>query len=128
MSAVLVESLVTWCTGQENKPAHVTLKALDWVSISFASLIQPKMAQHLQIFPFVVKVKYSFLYSNKSDLSVWMMDWRCGVEGSSLRCGGLAEWIWDRMSPKPLAYHSDLLKLGYYKIQSFGLKRDINWE
>lgn len=34
---------------QGNRPAHVTLKALDWVSISCASWYPPKMTQHSQI-------------------------------------------------------------------------------
>lgn len=75
---------------QGNRPAHVTLKALDWVSISCASWCPPKMTQHSQI----KGVKQNFLDLDKSDLSAW----RSGDEDGSLRITGLLEWIWERRS------------------------------
>lgn len=72
---------------QGNRPAHVTLKALDWVSISCASWHPPKMTQHSQI----QGVKQNVCFQmDKSDLSAW----RSGDEDSSLGITGLVEWIW----------------------------------
>lgn len=53
LSAVFVEIQVTWCSSQENRPAHVTLQAPDWVSISYVSWIQPKIMPHPQVFHFM---------------------------------------------------------------------------
>lgn len=77
---------------QGNRPAHVTLKALDWLSISRASWYPPKMTQRASDPGCKAKCLFSDL--DKSDLSAC----RSGDEDGSLRITGLLEWIWERRS------------------------------